>query len=204
MSEIPPLRRKKQPKATRAAMLAAADRLFSEHGFSATGLGAIVEAAGLTKGALFHHFEDKATLGLAWINEIIRSDMSRDWFEPLAEVASLETLRVLLRSRAEEMSGGSPASSLASIASEVSLTQTAYAEACEGIYQEWRAAVASVLERGQAGGWVHPSIKARNEAEFLVSSFTGLSVTIRCSPGGVSRRAFAAALDAYLETLRLQ
>lgn len=200
--EIPPLRRKKQPKATRAGILGAAARLFSEHGFCATGLGSIVSAAGLTKGALFHHFDDKATLGLAWINEIIRSGMSLDWFEPMAGVASLDELRALLRLRAEQISGGSASSSLASIASESSLTQQAYAEACEGIYEDWRIAVASLLERGQAEGWIHRSIKARNEAEFLVSAFTGLSVTIRCSSGGASRRGFAAALDAYLETLR--
>ncbi|MFC7219344.1 TetR/AcrR family transcriptional regulator [Streptomyces polyrhachis] len=43
-------------------LLAAATRLFAEHGFERTSVQQIVEAAGVTKGALYHYFGSKDDL----------------------------------------------------------------------------------------------------------------------------------------------
>ncbi|MDQ1396747.1 MAG: hypothetical protein QOG64_2006 [Acidimicrobiaceae bacterium] len=47
---------------TRAALLTAARALFAEHGFAGTGREQIAERAGVTRGALYHHFTSKEEL----------------------------------------------------------------------------------------------------------------------------------------------
>jgi AcrR family transcriptional regulator len=47
---------------TRAELLRAARDLFATRGFSGTSVGAVVAKAGVTRGALYHHFTDKRSL----------------------------------------------------------------------------------------------------------------------------------------------
>jgi AcrR family transcriptional regulator len=55
---------------TREALLASARELFTERGYDDVGTEEIVRAAGVTRGALYHHYGDKATLLEAVYNRI--------------------------------------------------------------------------------------------------------------------------------------
>jgi AcrR family transcriptional regulator len=72
---VPKLRRSQEQRsqATRAALVDAAQRLFSERGYAAVSADEIVAAAGVTRGALYHHFDDKRDLFRAMFEDFERS-----------------------------------------------------------------------------------------------------------------------------------
>ncbi|HEV3226073.1 MAG TPA: helix-turn-helix domain-containing protein, partial [Acidimicrobiales bacterium] len=57
-------------EATRRALLASARELFGERGFAPTSVDEVVRHAGVTKGALYHHFRDKDDLFRAVLEEV--------------------------------------------------------------------------------------------------------------------------------------
>ena len=71
----PPTRRTQAERtaATRALLIDAARKLFADKGFADVSTQAIVEAAGVTRGALYHQFGDKAALFAAVYEEVERN-----------------------------------------------------------------------------------------------------------------------------------
>jgi AcrR family transcriptional regulator len=73
----PVTRRAAQGASTRAALVNAARRLFTERGFASTSLDEIVADANVTKGALYHHFQGKEDLFAAVYEEVQREVSDR-------------------------------------------------------------------------------------------------------------------------------
>ena len=79
MKVNPPPRRTQAERtaATRAQLLQAARKLFADKGFSEVSTQAIVEAAGVTRGALYHQFADKTDL-FAALYEQVEEELAAD------------------------------------------------------------------------------------------------------------------------------
>lgn len=95
---------------TKTALIAAARALFVEKGYAETSTPEIVTAAGITRGALYHHFEDKRALFRAVVREealAVTRDIERATPERLAPLdaliagsnAYLDAMRVVGRTR---------------------------------------------------------------------------------------------------------
>src|ERR1700716_3383957 len=75
-----------QSEATRAALLGAARPLFAERGYAAVATEQIVRAAGVTRGALYHHFDGKEEL-FAAVYEEVEADLVAELGQMAAEAA---------------------------------------------------------------------------------------------------------------------
>src|SRR5246500_5896536 len=75
--------RRRDPERTRERLLQAAFREVYRWGFQTVDLDTILASTGVTKGALYYHFESKEALGYAVVEEII-ANLTRDkWLRPL-------------------------------------------------------------------------------------------------------------------------
>lgn len=80
--------------ATRAALIGAARPLFAERGFGGVGTEAIVRAAGVTRGALYHQFADKVDL-FAAVYEQIEEDLASHLGERIAASGATDPIEVM-------------------------------------------------------------------------------------------------------------
>jgi AcrR family transcriptional regulator len=58
-------------RATRERLIQAGRELFGAHGYEDTSISAILEAAGVTRGSLYHHFETKEALFDAVLDRVV-------------------------------------------------------------------------------------------------------------------------------------
>jgi AcrR family transcriptional regulator len=87
-------RRAEHAADTRGALISAARRLFAAYGFDGTGTEQIVAEARVTRGALYHHFRDKADIFRAAMAEaaaevatrLIDEQLAAEAASPMAEI----------------------------------------------------------------------------------------------------------------------
>ena len=80
--------------ATRGALVAAARRLFGERGYAAVGTPEIAKAAGVTRGAMYHQFADKAALFLAVV-ESVEQDVTQRLADQVVASGAQDPARAL-------------------------------------------------------------------------------------------------------------
>lgn len=69
--------RARQSEATRAKLVRVGRDLFARHGYSGVSTEEIVRRAGVTRGALYHHFQDKRDLFAAVVEQIEQEVMQK-------------------------------------------------------------------------------------------------------------------------------
>jgi TetR/AcrR family transcriptional repressor of nem operon len=159
---------------TRERLLKAASREIYRSGFQSASLDTILAVAGVTKGALYYHFDSKEALGHAVVDEVIAADVRGKWVRPLqsgkdpidALIGAVQSIPV----RPEDVRGGCQ---LNNLAQEMSPLDTGFRKRLAIIFDAWREAVASVLREGQAHGRVRRDVEPANAAGLLIALVEG-------------------------------
>jgi AcrR family transcriptional regulator len=155
-------------------LLEAAFREVYRSGFQSAGLEAILAAAGVTKGALYHHFGSKQALGYAIVEEIIAPDNRAQWLDPLENCADpIDVLIGIVQElpvQPEVVRGGCP---LINLAQEMSPLDAGFRQRLQTIFRNWQDGVAAAFEDGQKQGRVRRDLEPAQAAGLLIAMVEG-------------------------------
>jgi AcrR family transcriptional regulator len=155
-------RRSNDPAAMRRRVLDAAAAAFQSRGYHAASTHDIMRAAGVTGGALHHHFPTKKELGLAVIRDRIAQEVEQAWIAPIrtAPTAAAGIHTVFEQIAASIATRGSVLGCpLNNLTLELSLADPEFQHAVQRIFERWQTAIAEKLRADQAAGAlqdVHP------------------------------------------------
>jgi AcrR family transcriptional regulator len=196
----------KAPDATRRRILEAAFAEFYKNGFQGGSLNQIVEAAGATKGALFHHFTGKRELGYAVVDEVIAPVLEQRWLAPLAASTDPNTdiVRVFRQFVCGDVGSrtyvqGCP---LNNLAQEMSPLDDGFRARIDALYCAWRKCYADALAAGIRAGTVRKDVSPEQVAALLVAAQMGIWGSGKSSQKQELMVEACEALCSYLESLR--
>lgn len=166
--------RLRDPERTRERLLQAASREIYRSGFQSAGLDTILASAGVTKGALYHHFKSKEGLGYAVVEEVIAPDVHSKWVRPFQSVKNpIDALIGAVQRipiRLTDVRGGCQ---LNNLAQEMSPLDAGFRKRVAIIFDAWRDAVAYTLREGQIHGSVRRDVEPHDAAGFLIAMVEG-------------------------------
>ncbi len=173
-----PARTPSHAEATRQRILRAAFLEFYRNGFQGGSINDIIAAAGVTKGALFHHFSSKQALGYAVVDECIEPLVLERWLAPLDDttdpIADLE--HVFRKYVKEDIETGSwvQGCPLNNLAQEMSPLDQGFHSRIDRLYSMWRKRFGAALASGVKTGAVRKQVDPKSAAAMLVAGQMGI------------------------------
>ncbi len=175
-----------------------------ENGFQATSIGDILTKSGLSKGALYHHFPSKLTLGYAVFEEVFVPECATRWEPALNTSDPITSISTLLRAQVSDMTDemirlGCPINNLGQ---EMSPIDEGFRQRINREINHWCDELAAAFKRGQAAGHVKTEIDTRQVATFFVASIEGAIGLAKNAQDRTLLEACVEGLIGYLEGLR--
>jgi len=179
-----------EAEATRTALRDAALDVFAKRGYSAARLEEIAAHAGVTRGALYHHFADKAEIYLAVIGEAWWG-VTEPIFEALdGEGPPLERLERFLVAYLTALRSDPRFRALLSITLKTETLpelEPGLAEK-ERALADWLDQIEMVLAEAADRGELRPGVRVKDAARVVVCFVNGITTTATVAPDLLGRR----------------
>jgi TetR/AcrR family transcriptional repressor of nem operon len=193
----------RNPGRTRRLLLLAAFEEIYRSGFRSADLDAILAAAGVTKGALYYHFDNKEALGYAVVDEVIATNLHQKWVQPLRNAKNpIDVLVRIIQSEStkrEDVQRGCP---LLNLSQEMSGLDEGFRKRMARVYQDWHDAMAEALREGQKRKVVRSDIDANETAMFLIAAWEGYVVLGKNSQDPRTMQSGQRRMSGQIESLR--
>jgi len=190
---------------TRDRLVQAAFWEIYRNGFRSAGMDRILSEVGVTKGALYHHFKGKHSLGYAVVEEMVGPMIYQFWVQPLENSSNpIDTLKELEGPMDGELSDliGQLGCPLNNLSQEMSGLDPGFHQRLSTIFQMWQEGIAQALRRGQEQGSVRKDLDPDDSAAFLVAALEGRMALAKAAQSPDALQACKRSLALYLDTLR--
>ncbi|HEY2119294.1 MAG TPA: TetR/AcrR family transcriptional regulator [Candidatus Acidoferrum sp.] len=189
---------------TRERLLHSAFSEIYKSGYQGTDLDTILSSAGVTKGALYHHFENKESLGYAIVDEVIAGITRDKWLQPLQNTPNpLNTLIEIVESTSiapSDLRGGCP---LNNLAQEMSPLDEGFRKRIAKVFADWHGAIVTALKNGQKSGQVRREIDVDDTATFFIAVYEGYISITKNSQDAKMMQSGKRSIVHFLEGLRV-
>lgn len=144
-------------------------------GFQGVSVDDIVKKTSLTKGAFYHHFPTKLSLGYALVDEVIKPMIIDRWISPLSAYKNpiqgiLKQLQKYIGDSPEHLQYGCP---LNNLVQEMAPIDKGFKTRLEAGLDLWITEMEKHIKRGQKDGFISNELSARDISRFIVMSHEG-------------------------------
>jgi len=191
----------KEKDSTKMALLDVGKRIFSEKGYTATGLEAILQAAGVPKGSFYYYFDSKEDFGLQVINRFKESyDQTLDRYLNDETLSPLERVRRIFESSIErlETQGCRNGCLVGSLSQEMANQSETFRARLEEIFEERAGRYADCFRQAQAAGEIPSHIDANQLAQFWLNSWQGALLRAKTMRSTAPLRTFLEMVFGYV------
>ena len=172
-------------------------------GFRSADLDAILAKAGVTKGALYYHFDNKEALGYAVVDEVIAGKVHQKWVQPLRNAENpIDVLVRIIQSESLKREDVQRGCYLLNLSQEMSGLDEGFRRRTARIYKDWHDAMAEALREGQKRRVVRSDINANETATFLIAAWEGYVVLGKNSQDPRMLQSGKRSVRRHLESLR--
>ncbi|WP_349343994.1 TetR/AcrR family transcriptional regulator [Marinobacter sp. MA] len=161
---------------TRTHIIHTGADLIGHKGFGATGINAVLTAAGVPKGSFYHYFSSKNDFGLAVIDTFaeeydakldrILNDTSRSWVDRLRAYfdTGFETMTSCEYTRG---------CLIGNLGQELAGQNEAFRQRLDSVFASWERRFEHCIRAAQQAGDISADIDAADAASFLLSGWEG-------------------------------
>jgi TetR/AcrR family transcriptional regulator, transcriptional repressor for nem operon len=165
---------KRNPQRTRERLLQAAFREIYRSGFRGTDLDTILRTAGVTKGAMYHHFQNKEALGYAVVDEAVAGATREKWLWPLKNASNpIDALIKIIRSTSLKPSDLRCGCPLNNLSQEMAPLDEGFRRRTAKVFGDWQGAIETALRNGKKRKMVRSEVNPKEMASFLLATYEG-------------------------------
>lgn len=194
---------RRNPERTRERLLQAAFNEIYKSGFRGTDLETILRTAGVTKGAMYHHFRNKEALGYAVVDEIIANIGREKWSWPLKNAVNpIDTLIAIIRSTSLKPAHVRCGCALNNLSQEMAPLDEGFRRRTAKLFGDWQSAIASALRIGKKRGLVRSGVNPEEMASFLIATYEGYIGLAKSHRNAATLQDGEKVMIKFLESLR--
>ena len=161
---------------TRDELIKVGTEIIGQHGFSTTGINAVLSTAGIPKGSFYYYFSSKEDFGLAIIDASAQAYAERiDSFLSDTRYRPLERIRNYMNSVMANIEAGQCKTGclIGNLGQELSSRNEKFRARLDDVFLGWQKQFARCLDEARSAGEIAADTDTDKLAEYLLAGWEG-------------------------------